>query len=44
MAPPAHGQWLKENLFNATLTIRLSEGHFGLVDLFSEVLRDLAEL
>jgi pimeloyl-ACP methyl ester carboxylesterase len=44
MAPPAHGQWLKENLINATLTIRPSEGHFGLVDHFSEVLRELAEL
>ena len=44
MAPPAHGQWLNENLFNATLTIRPSEGHFGLVDHFSEVLHELAEL
>jgi pimeloyl-ACP methyl ester carboxylesterase len=44
MAPPAHGQWLKANLFNATLTIRPSEGHFGLVDHFSEVLHELGEL
>ena len=44
MAPPAHGQWLEENLLNAKLTIRPSEGHFGLVDHFSEVLRELAEL
>ena len=43
MAPPAHGQWLKDNLFNATLTIMPSEGHFGLVDHFSEVLHELAE-
>jgi pimeloyl-ACP methyl ester carboxylesterase len=43
MAPPEHGQWLKENLINATLTIRPSEGHFGIVDHFSEVLRELAE-
>jgi pimeloyl-ACP methyl ester carboxylesterase len=44
MAPPVHGQWLQENLINATLTIRPSEGHFGLVDHFSEVLQELAEL
>jgi pimeloyl-ACP methyl ester carboxylesterase len=44
MAPPAHGQWLEENLLNAKLTIRPSEGHFGLVDHCSEVLRELAEL
>jgi pimeloyl-ACP methyl ester carboxylesterase len=44
MAPPAHGQWLEENLLNAKLTIRPSEGHFGLVDHFSEVLHELAEL
>jgi len=44
MAPPAHGQWLKENLFNATLRMRPSEGHFGHIDHFSEVLRALAEL
>ena len=44
MAPPAHGQWLKENLVNAQLTIRPSEGHFGLIDHFSEVLHELAEL
>jgi pimeloyl-ACP methyl ester carboxylesterase len=43
MAPPAHGQWLKENLLNATLTVRASEGHFGLVDHFSEVLRALTQ-
>jgi pimeloyl-ACP methyl ester carboxylesterase len=44
MAPPAHGQWLTENLANATLTVRASEGHLGLVDHFSEVLQQLAEL
>jgi pimeloyl-ACP methyl ester carboxylesterase len=44
MAPPAHGQWLKENLVNAKLTIRPVEGHFGLVDHFSEVLHQLAEM
>jgi len=44
MAPPVHGQWLKENLVHATLTIRPSEGHFGLIDHFSEVLHELAEL
>jgi hypothetical protein len=43
MAPQAHGRCLKDNLFNATLTIRPSEGHFGLVDHFSEVLHELAE-
>jgi pimeloyl-ACP methyl ester carboxylesterase len=41
MAPPAHGQWLEENLLNAKLTIRPSEGHLGLVDHFSEVLHEL---
>jgi pimeloyl-ACP methyl ester carboxylesterase len=44
MAPPAHGQWLKANLPNATLTTRPSEGHFGLVDHFSEVLQELRQL
>jgi pimeloyl-ACP methyl ester carboxylesterase len=44
MAPPSHGRWLKENLFNAILTIRPSEGHFGLIDHFSQVLDELAEL
>ena len=43
MAPPAHGQWLKERLSNVTLTVRPSEGHFGLIDHFSEVLRELVE-
>lgn len=44
MASPAHGQWLKENLPHATLTVRASEGHLGHVDHFSEVLQQLAEL
>jgi pimeloyl-ACP methyl ester carboxylesterase len=44
MAPPAHGQWLKDNLSDATLTIRPSEGHFGLVDHFSEALHELGEI
>jgi pimeloyl-ACP methyl ester carboxylesterase len=44
MAPPVHGQWLQENLINATLTIRPEEGHFGLVDHFSEVLHELVDL
>ena len=44
MAPPAHGEWLQENLFDARLIIRPSEGHVGLVDHFPEVLCQLAEL
>lgn len=42
MAPLAHGQWLREHLGNATLIVRDSEGHFGHIDHFSEVLEQLA--
>jgi pimeloyl-ACP methyl ester carboxylesterase len=42
-APPAHGEWLKQNLENAHLVRRDSEGHFGLVDHLAEVLAALAE-
>ena len=44
MAPPAYGEWLNEHLSNATLTMRPSEGHFGLIDHFAEVLHELVEL
>jgi pimeloyl-ACP methyl ester carboxylesterase len=41
-APPAHGEWLAQNLMSALLVRRESEGHFGLVDHFAEVLTALA--
>ena len=42
-APPAEGEWLNQNLKNAHLVRRASEGHFGLIDHFAEVLRTLSE-
>ena len=31
-APPAHGQWLAENLPDARLVMREGEGHFGIME------------
>ena len=31
-APPAHGQWLAENLPDARLVMREGEGHFGILE------------
>ena len=40
---PAEGEWLTENLKSAHLVRRASEGHFGLIDHFAEVLDALTE-
>ena len=41
-APPAHGEWLEQNLADAHLVRRAGEGHFGVVDHFSEILDTLS--
>lgn len=41
MAPPAHGQWLADNLVDAHLVVRDGEGHLGLLEHLGEVLDSL---
>ena len=41
-APPAHGQWLAENLPDARLVMREGEGHFGIMEHLGAMLDVLA--
>ena len=41
MAPPAHGQWLADQLPQAELLVRPGEGHLGVVRHWQEMLQTL---
>jgi pimeloyl-ACP methyl ester carboxylesterase len=39
--PPAHGEWLRDNIAGAELTMRPGEGHFGFIEHTAEILTAL---
>lgn len=39
--PPAHGEWLRDNIAGAKLTMRPGEGHFGFMEHTAEILAAL---
>jgi pimeloyl-ACP methyl ester carboxylesterase len=43
LAPPAHGEWLSENLPQARLVLRDGEGHLGIYEHLGEMLDALTE-
>lgn len=41
--PPAHPQWLRDNIAGAELTMRSGEGHFGFMEHTAEILAALTQ-